>query len=356
MRIAALALGCSARTHCPAVFVYGMYVCVFLVHCLLQIPETEERFSVGLTSASNGGRLAVENTFATLTVNQNDDAIVVTNAAEEGIEGSNLTLRISRGGRANGIAAVEFMITPISAGPDDYTVLTTSPVTFADGQTSAQVVVSITEDVIPEIDEEFQMMLLSTTGDAVIRQPDTTTVIIRVNDDPMGVFSIDESSRVVSFEEGLQYQLTVVRERGTFGNVTVQWQIMARVLTDESTGTSLDFTAASGQISFVDSSTRGNLTLDILVDGVPELDEVFTVQLLGTLGGGRLSEDNSTTSSQVTVLANESPYGLLQFSADTRELDSAEDVPTNNQTADEATLTIERMRGLFGNITVSIRT
>ena len=330
--------------------------CVFLVHCLLQIPETEERFSVGLTSASNGGRLAVENTSATLTVNQNDDAIVVTNAAEEGIEGSNLTLRISRGGRANGIAAVEFMITPISAGPDDYTVLTPSPVTFADGQTSAQVVVSITEDVIPEIDEEFQMMLLSTTGDAVIRQPDTTTVIIRANDDPMGVFSIDESSRVVSFEEGSQYQLIVVRERGTFGNVTVQWQIMARVLTDESTGTSLDFTAASGQISFVDSSTRGNLTLDILVDGVPELDEVFTVQLLGTLGGGRLSEDNGTTSSQVTVLANESPYGLLQFSADTRELDSAEDVPTNNQTADEATLTIERMRGLFGNITVSIRT
>ena len=320
----------------------------------LQVPETEESFTVGLMSATNGGRLAVENTFAVLTVNQNDDAIVVTNAAEEAAEGSALTLRISRGGRANGIAAVEFMVTSLSADADDYIVLTPSPVTFADGQTSAQVMVSIADDDIPEIDEEFQMMLLSTTGDAVIRQPDMTTVIISANDDPMGVFSIAEMSRVVSFEEGSEYQLTVVRERGTFGNVTVQWQIMAQVLTDEPTGTSLDFMATSGQVSFAEGSSEENLTVNVLMDGVPELDELFRVQLLGTLGGGRLNEDNSTTLSWVTVLANESPYGLLQFSADTRELDSAEDVPLSNQTADEATLTIERTRGLFGNITVSI--
>lgn len=296
----------------------------------------------------------MENTIATLTVNQNDDAIVVSNAAVEGTEGSTLSLRISRGGRANGVAAVEFTVTSISAGTADYTVLTPSPVTFADGQTSAEVVVSITDDSIPEIDEEFQMMLVSTTGDSVIRQPDTTTVIIAANDDPMGIFSIAETSRVVSFEEGSQYQLTVVRGGGTFGNVTVQWQITAQFLTDEATGTSLDFTAASGQISFVERSTEENLTLDVLVDGIPELDELFTVQLLGTLGGGRLSEDNSTTLAQVTVLANESPHGLLQFSADTLELDTAEDVPVSNLTADEATLTIERMQGRFGNITVRL--
>ena len=296
----------------------------------------------------------MENTIATLTVNQNDDAIVVSNAAVEGTEGSTLSLRISRGGRANGVAAVEFTVTSISAGIADYTVLTPSPVIFADGQTSAEVVVSITDDSIPEIDEEFQMMLVSTTGDSVIRQPDTTTVIIAANDDPMGIFSIAETSRVVSFEEGSQYQLTVVRGGGTFGNVTVQWQITAQFLTDEATGTSLDFTAASGQISFVERSTEENLTLDVLVDGIPELDELFTVQLLGTLGGGRLSEDNSTTLAQVTVLANESPHGLLQFSADTLELDTAEDVPVSNLTADEATLTIERMQGRFGNITVRL--
>ena len=296
----------------------------------------------------------MENTFATLTVNQNDDAIVVNNAAVEGTEGSTLSLRISRGGRANGVAAVEFTVTSISADIDDYTVLTQSPVTFADGQTSAEVVVSITDDSIPEIEEEFLMMLVSTTGDSVIRQPDTTTVIIGANDDPMGIFSIAETSQVSSFEEGSKYQLTVVREGGTFGNVTVQWQITAQILTDESTGTSLDFTAASGQISFVERSTEENLTLDILLDGIPELDELFTVRLLGTLGGGRLSEDNSTTMAQVTVLANESPHGLLQFSADTLELDIAEDVPVSNQTADEATLTIERMQGRFGNITVRL--
>ena len=311
-------------------------------------------FTVALTSASDGGRLAVENTFATLTVNQNDDAIVVTNAAVEGSEGSTITLSITRGGRANGVAAVDFMVTATSADANDYTVLTASPVMFVDGQTSGQVLVSITDDNTPEIDEEFQMTLLSTTGDAVIRQPNTTTIIISANDDPMGVFSIDAASRIVSFEEGSDYQLTVVRERGTFGNVTVLWQIVASVLTDVSAGTSLDFMATSGQVSFAEGSMEGNLTVVVLVDDVPELDELFTVQLSGTLGGGRLNEDNSTTLSQVTVLANESPYGLLQFSASTRELDVAEDLPPSNQTADEASLTIERTRGLFGNITVSI--
>ena len=307
---------------------------------------------MSLVAASNGGRVAAVDTTSTLTVNQNDDPISVQTVAPAGEEGGVVSVTISRGGRANGIAEVSFSLVADSAAPEDYTLMTQSPIILLDGDTEAEVNITIVDDNMPEEEEVFQLQLSSTTGDAVISSVDTSTVIIRANDDHRGVFSFNETSRTLTATEGNMYNLSVVRDRGDFEQVTVLWEITTMLLSGASNDSSLDFMATSGSVLFQEGVREGYITLNVLVDGDPELDEVFIVSLTGVTGG-RLDSDPSALLSTVTVRENESPYGLLQFDSLSRELDVAEDVPEGNNTADSATLVIERTRGLYGTISVS---
>jgi G-protein coupled receptor 98 len=318
-----------------------------------QITEQSEPFTVSLVAASNGGRVAAVDTTSTLTVNQNDDPISVQTVAPAGEEGGVVSVTISRGGRANGIAEVSFSLVADSAAPEDYTLMTQSPIILLDGDTEAEVNITIVDDNMPEEEEVFQLQLSSTTGDAVISSVDTSTVIIRANDDHRGVFSFNETSRTLTATEGNMYNLSIVRDRGDFEQVTVLWEITTMLLSGASNDSSLDFMATSGSVLFQEGVREGYITLNVLVDGDPELDEVFIVSLTGVTGG-RLDSDPSALLSTVTVRENESPYGLLQFDSLSRELDVAEDVPEGNNTADSATLVIERTRGLYGTISALI--
>ena len=306
-------------------------------------------FTITLSNITGGGRLASSNIQARLTINQNDDSVLVQNNAVNTLEGSTLVLYITRGGRANGESEVSFSVETGTAGTGDFNVTTSSPVVFVDGQTRAEVVIEIVNDDIPESEEEFQLMLTNVTGDAVLVRPNTTTVLIAANDDHQGVFSFAASSLTLIAEEGMEYNLVVMREGGLFERISVVWEVTA--VTESNPSSNTDFMATSGQITFEEETASGNLTLSVLADGVPELEEMFRVSLTRTVSGGRLN--NLDTSSEVTILANEFPHGLIQFVSSSRLLDVAEDVPSGNQTADTATLTVERTRGNFGNITVS---
>ena len=305
-----------------------------------------------LNGASGGGRLAGVDITSSLTVNQNDDPISAQTVAPEGEEGSVVTVTITRGGRANGVAEVSFSLLADTATASDYTLETPSPVTFVDGQSEAQVNISIVDDNIPETEEMFQLQLLSTTGDAVISTTNTSTVIIRASDDHRGVFSFAVNSRTLAAREGNMYNVTIVRGHGDFDQVTVLWEISTIELSGSSNDSSLDFMATSGSAVFEEGEREEYITLNVLVDGDPELDEVFVV-MLTRVTRGRLDSNPTALQCVVTVEENESPYGLLQFASVSRELDVAEDVPLGNNTADSATLVVERMRGIYGTISVS---
>lgn len=54
--------------------------------------------------------------------------------------------------------------------------------------------------------------------------------------------------------------------------------------------------------------------LTALPDDVPELNETYYVQLTEVTGGGRLASDN--TVANVTILANQNPYGVFELFAE----------------------------------------
>jgi len=56
------------------------------------------------------------------------------------------------------------------------------------------------------------------------------------------------------------------------------------------------------------------LELTAVSDGIPELNETYSVQLTEVTGGGRL--DESDTIADITILPNENPYGVFELMTD----------------------------------------
>ena len=53
------------------------------------------------------------------------------------------------------------------------------------------------------------------------------------------------------------------------------------------------------------------LELTALPDDIPELNETYYVQLTEVIGGGRLTSFD--TVANVTILANQNPYGVFEL-------------------------------------------
>ena len=73
----------------------------------------------------------------------------------------------------------------------------------------------------------------------------------------------------------------ILRDRGSFGDVTLQWQLKTNesVLASES-----EFQSVNGFISFADGQVEQDLELSVLADGIPEYDTLYIVELVDVTG------------------------------------------------------------------------
>ena len=90
---------------------------------------------------------------------------------------------------------------PQSASSGDFNV-SSQNITIKAGDLSTVYTVHIAEDDIPEMTEEFHLVLTATSGDTVLHSNSTAVVLILPNDDPGGVvqFAIHQSG-ALSFKE-----------------------------------------------------------------------------------------------------------------------------------------------------------
>ena len=117
--------------------------------------------------------------------------------------------------------------------------------TFADkDNTSQNYLLTIKDDDIPEIDEEFVIKLVNPTGGARVAPGlgNNVTIIIQANDGVAGQVGFDEQSRSVVAVEGRRVSLLVNRTRPN-GRVSVDWLITGA-------NASSDFTDVSGTVVF----------------------------------------------------------------------------------------------------------
>nr|XP_029492889.1 adhesion G-protein coupled receptor V1-like [Oncorhynchus nerka] len=137
--------------------------------------------------------------------------------------------------------------------------------------------------------------------------PNRATITILSNDNAFGIISFNSTKQIVVDEPRGRSQyvpLSLVREKGTYGTVTVNFEISG------GPNSALeDLSPDQGNITIPPGRAMVVFSLLIQDDQIPEDDEVFTVKLTGVAGGALLNPNGSSV--ELKIRRNDSP---LRFS------------------------------------------
>ena len=118
---------------------------------------------------------------------------------------------------------------------------------FDEGDMMKTVVLSVSADALPELDETIVVSLTAPTNGAVL-SPDrsSVTIVILANDEVAGMVGFSPQSRSAVVGEGQRAEFTVERVLSALGRVEVNWTISGN------SDPSLEFTAIAGTAVFME--------------------------------------------------------------------------------------------------------
>ena len=194
-----------------------------------------------------------------------------------------IQVRVNRLGGTAGTAAVSYETGDIDTTQGEDYVPVIGTLTFGDGQDSMLITVPIIQDSYVEGDEAFAVRLLDPTGGATL-ETDLTTVTIDDDDDdnPAGLFRFSQPM-YMSGENAGSVTVTVVRDGGSSGAVTVDYNT-----DDDGALAGLDYTGVSGTLAFADGETEKTIVVPILDDDLAEQDERFWMYLTNPTGNANV--------------------------------------------------------------------
>ncbi|NWX37327.1 GPR98 protein, partial [Notiomystis cincta] len=297
-----------------------------------EIPENDEIFVFCLKSVEGGAEINNTKNSVWINIKKNDSPVrFVQNAYLVPEEDEVVTIQVVRGKDISGKLI----------GPDEDEVSVSYAIITGDSTAHAQLNVDfldlqpnttlifpplvhetyskfqILDDAIPEIAETFQIMLLKDTlqGDAVLVYPSVVQVTIQPNDKPYGVLSIHSvllaHTVIIDEDQISRFEgITIVRNGGTHGNVSVSWVII-RNSSDPSPVTA-DLVPEAGEINFDQGQMLVTLPLNIIDDDIPEEAEPYLLKLLADTiqGGAEVSEPSELL---FYIQDSDDVYGLIKF-------------------------------------------
>ncbi|XP_015282612.1 PREDICTED: G-protein coupled receptor 98 [Gekko japonicus] len=248
-------------------------------------------------------------------------------------------INVTRTGGLFSDVSVKFKAVPITAtAGEDYSVAS-SDVLLLEGETSKAVPIYIINDINPEVEESLLVQLLNqTTGGASVGGLTQAVITIEASDDPYGSFVFQVTEVMVEEPESntVMIELPIIRNAGTLGNVMVEW-----VATINGQRATSDLQDSSGNIHFLPGETMQKLTLKILADDVPEIQEIIRVELSQASDGGTIGPDRVAN---VIIPANDKPYGTVCF------YHSMYRVQEPLDRSSVANITVMRSGGRFGQL------
>ena len=310
--------------------------------------EGNETFTVTLSDPTGGATVGTTNqTVVTIVENEvftpgvfslESATAEVVEADSEGNAGR-LTLTVNREGGTDGQVTVDFETSASGDATEgsDFTPIS-GTLTFEEGQNTKTIEVEILDDSLIDPDETFSVVISNPGGDAILSdtKPITTLVTI-VDDENPGTLAFTSSTAQVNEDDGT-VTLTVFRDGGTDGVVTVDYATSGGTATEDQ-----DYTGQTGTLTFADGVDSQSITVDITDDIFIESNETFVVTLSSITGGAQLGSPASVT---VTIKEDDVP-GELAFSADTA---------TVSEDGGFITLTVIRTNGNDGVVTVNYQT
>lgn len=280
------------------------------------IPEPNELFTLSLTNVEGGARLSGSQNTATITVLKSDSsngvfgfipASVQSTIGEPGM----VFLSVNRsGGNFDGVT-VTWEVRDAGSGlvaTQDFNPAT-GRVAFDDGENLQTFVVTALDETVPELNEDFIVVLTSAVADdnqtsstpssgaSIDASRSQSMLTVTENDFPYGVLQFATSTPVpgqpitlamvmpeitVEESDGM-VTVYVVRAQGTVGNVNVEY------FTSDGTATNLglgpDYVSNAGQLSFASGVTVQSFQVTLVDDSAPELAKTFYVNLTNPQGG-----------------------------------------------------------------------
>jgi hypothetical protein len=314
----------------------------------------DKTFNVLLVNPTTGLELGL-NPVTTVTIKDNEQRTFgIVNIRETvysvGEEESFLVVNLSRKSGSDGVVSVRYQTTPLTASEGVDFVSDSGSVSWFDGDNlDKQIVLSILDDLAYEEVESFSLNIFDPQGGVTIGNDDTA--IINIISDEIkneGVVQFVESTITTAesneFEStpiGSTSQISIAVERisGADGAATVDYQI-----TDGTAISGSDYTASSATGTLVWTNQDADIKsiiIDILNDGVFESEESIIVSLSNPVG------TTLGTNSTATVGIQDTTVGTVEFVAGSYSI---------NEQAGNASVTVRRSGGTFGQLTVDYAT
>ncbi|NXO18386.1 GPR98 protein, partial [Oriolus oriolus] len=326
------------------------------------IPELQEGFIINITdvkliTSSSGGQPSVKRLgleIAEITIEENDDARGIFNfnvtkditGAVSGYEvpppQNVLKLPVVRQAGRFGSATLYWEAIHLTASFEDFTP-SFGNLTFADGQATGEIEITIIDDSELEFLEIFKIALMRVTGGARLGNDTLVTVAIPPNDSPVGVFGFEEKNVAVKEpqtpdDSAAVVLLNVSRSQGGQGAVKVLW------ILEEAAR--YDLTPLNGTLHFNETESQKLIILHVIQDGQLEGNETFTIQLVST-GDAEISPVNGVAT--IIILGDEGASGVVGIAHSSKHVLIGEPSGNYNGTA---LISLVRGPGIFGEIII----
>ncbi len=195
------------------------------------------------------------------------------------------TVRLSRAAEAD--VTVDYATADVTAtAGDDYTAAASSTLTFAAGDTSKQVSVTVLDDDDEEETETFELVLSNPSTNAAVGAEHDRTVAAILDDDGLPELSAADASAA----EGAAAVFEVGLDKASKRKVTFRYTAVADPTADAAAVPALDFEAVAGTGEIAAGATSTTVRVPLSDDLLDEHDETFWLRVTGpenaTVGDG----------------------------------------------------------------------
>jgi Ca2+-binding RTX toxin-like protein len=256
--------------------------------------ETDEGFTVTLSDAINAEIVTAS---ASGTIRNDDSSLSIAaldSSQDEGDSGETTVFRftVTRDGDTSGASSVDFAVSGDADADDFGGAVPSGTVSFAAGETSKEIQISVNGDDVTEGDEDFTVTLSDATGAAIATASASNTI---VNDDlPPTEYDITAANS--NRDERLEsFTFTVTRSGNTTQATTVDFAV-AGSGTNAADADDFGGTLPGGTVNFAAGQTEATVTVTVSNDADIEADETFTVTLA-----------NAGSSSATGTILNDDP-------------------------------------------------
>ena len=259
-------------------------------------PEKAETFSLTISGPPKGTLLGDPSGAGTI-LNDDDAAYlsaenVVVSEGNAGATSGSFT--VTRSGNTSAESTVKAKVGggTATAGAD-YTAVAEQTLTFAAGDTSETVTFDVLGDTAPEANETFNLALSLPSAGTTVADASTTAYI----DDDDGTTAAPASTffsvNSLSLNEGDSGTSAATFTVTRYGSTTTE-QVVSYKTSAATATAGVDFTAATGPITFGPGETTKTVTIDVIGETAPEKDETFNLTLFGQPRGTLLGDAAGT--------------------------------------------------------------